>query len=105
MCPWPRCTEAVPHTQLFCKAHWFQIPKPERVELNAAFKARAKDARRHRKAVDACVLAARSLGAKVVRAERGLHADDPDGEPCIDEDCIQDHFTIEDFKNADRTEG
>lgn len=36
MCPWPQCLELVPHTQLFCKAHWFRIPQPERVELNAA---------------------------------------------------------------------
>lgn len=78
MCPWPQCLELVPHTQLFCKAHWFRIPQPERVELNAAFKARARDARRHLNAIHACVNAARAL-SQVDPSTIKLHADQGGG--------------------------
>ena len=29
-CPAPRCARRVPHSQLACREHWYEIPKAER---------------------------------------------------------------------------
>lgn len=43
----------IPHAQLSCKPCWFRLPRPLRREVDAAYRIRGRDTRRHLLAVGA----------------------------------------------------
>jgi hypothetical protein len=47
----PGCGTPVGRALLACRTCWFQLPKPIRDEVNAAYRQRGQDARRHLLAV------------------------------------------------------
>ena len=53
-CPAPGCKASIPHHMLFCRQHWFMVPKPLRDEVWRTYRDEAGSAD-HRQAVAAAV--------------------------------------------------
>lgn len=45
------CGLSVPLDKLACPTCWYQLPDAQRREINAAYRARSRDPRRHRTAI------------------------------------------------------
>ena len=58
-CPGPGCTARVPRDMLACRTHWFQVDKPTRDRVWAAY--RSSDIADHVAAMDAAITQMRPL--------------------------------------------